>query len=97
MSLLDFLDELAGEGNWRARAKCRGRAPIDGASEKHLFFGGRGDHDLRKQAKEVCRECDVRLQCLEDALTDVERHGVWGGLTELERKRLRVQRRRGVA
>lgn len=97
MSLADFLDEVAGEGSWRSRAKCRGRAPVDGASEQHLFFGGRGDHELRRQAKEVCRECTVVPQCLEEALRDVERHGVWGGLTEQERKRLRVQRRRGVA
>lgn len=97
MSLADFMAELLDEGGWRARANCRGRAPIDGASEAHLFFGGRGDHDLRKAAKAVCAPCPVRRPCLEEALDDVERHGVWGGLTEQERKRLRVQRRKGVA
>lgn len=42
-----------------------------------------------KQAREVCKECPVRLACLQDAVKHDERHGVRGGLTEFERDRAR--------
>jgi WhiB family transcriptional regulator, redox-sensing transcriptional regulator len=43
-------------------------------------------------AKLVCRACEVRPECLEYALEHDERFGVWGGLSERERRRLRRDR-----
>lgn len=63
---------------WHAQAACRGKGP-------DRWFPGQGD-DLRP-AREVCATCPVREPCLEAART--ERNGIWGGLSERERKRLR--------
>lgn len=42
-----------------------------------------------KDGKRVCARCPVRAECLEYALTHDERRGVWGGMSENERRRLR--------
>lgn len=54
------------------------------------FFPGRGE-DL-KPAKAVCAICPVQVECLDHALTFPELHGIWGGASERERRRLRRQR-----
>lgn len=41
-----------------------------------------------KRAKEICLECGVRDDCLDYALSIREQHGIWGGLTENERREL---------
>ena len=52
-----------------------------------------GDRHAREaQAKAICAECPVRLECLEWALSVAEPHGVWGGYTESERRDLRLGR-----
>jgi WhiB family redox-sensing transcriptional regulator len=43
-------------------------------------------------AKQVCRQCPVIAECLEYALQRGERHGVWGGLSERERRRMRPRK-----
>jgi WhiB family transcriptional regulator, redox-sensing transcriptional regulator len=68
--------------DWQERAACREANP-------DLFFPERGSPG--DSAKRVCVTCDVRLECLEYALANCERYGVWGGLTERERTRLRRQ------
>ena len=55
-----------------------------------LFFPERGAST--REAKEVCRGCVVRMDCLEYALVNGEKFGIWGGLSERERRRLRRQR-----
>ena len=45
-------------------------------------------------AAEVCQGCSVQRACLEYALTEREKAGVWGGATERERRRILRQRRR---
>ena len=45
-----------------------------------------------REAKEVCKGCVVRGDCLEYALANGEKFGIWGGLSERERRRLRRQR-----
>lgn len=58
------------------------------ATDPDLFFSdGLYNTDL---AKAACAGCPIRLACLKLALETGERHGVWGGLTELERQQLRL-------
>jgi WhiB family redox-sensing transcriptional regulator len=45
--------------------------------------------ELSWQAKRVCLSCEVRQECLEYALAHDERFGIWGGLSERERRRLK--------
>jgi WhiB family redox-sensing transcriptional regulator len=66
---------------WRARANCRGIDP-------QLFFPERGEDQTN--AKAVCAGCQVRLHCLVAGLD--EHHGIWGGTSERERRRLRRNR-----
>ena len=48
----------------------------------------RAARELR--AKQVCAGCEVRAECLQQALDSGERYGVWGGLTDVERRRFNV-------
>jgi WhiB family redox-sensing transcriptional regulator len=72
-----------GERRWQERANCLGVDP-------DLFFPERGAST--REAKAVCGGCEVRLDCLEYALCNGEKFGIWGGLSERERRRLRRQR-----
>jgi WhiB family transcriptional regulator, redox-sensing transcriptional regulator len=73
----------AEERRWQERANCLGVDP-------DLFFPERGAST--KEAKGVCRGCEVRVDCLEYALSHGEKFGIWGGLSERERRRVRRQR-----
>ena len=83
------------ERTWQLRAACRG-------PESALFFPPttperKEERDLREaKAKAICRECPVQPECLDYALGIREPHGIWGGLTEAER-RPSHRRRGGVA
>jgi len=76
--------------SWRFRAACIGQ-PIE------LFFQVRGRNDQAKKAREICRDCPVRIDCLDFAMSflDGELPGIYGGLTELERQELRYARHTG--
>ncbi len=74
---------LTGNLVWQADAKCLGYDP-------DLFFPEQGASTA--PAKNICRECPVRLKCLDYALEETIRFGVWGGLSERERRRLRKGR-----
>ncbi|MFN2505558.1 MAG: WhiB family transcriptional regulator [Acidimicrobiales bacterium] len=65
---------------WMLSAACKDFAG-------HTFFPA--TEGQVATAKAICRRCPVRRMCLETALRNRERHGVWGGLTEQERRRLR--------
>lgn len=69
---------------WMRAAACVG-------SDPELFFPSRGEST--REAKTICRGCDVRIDCLEHALAEGEKFGIWGGLSERERRRVRRQRR----
>jgi WhiB family redox-sensing transcriptional regulator len=71
------------EASWQMEANCLGVDP-------DLFFPERGAST--KEAKAVCRGCIVREDCLEYALANGEKFGIWGGLSERERRRIRRQR-----
>jgi WhiB family redox-sensing transcriptional regulator len=76
--------------DWVRRARCKDEDP-------ELFFplGATGTSMLQTaMAKQICALCDVRVECLEWALSSGQDSGVWGGLTEDERRALRRSRRR---
>jgi WhiB family redox-sensing transcriptional regulator len=71
--------------DWRNRSACLDEDP-------ELFFpiGNTGPAILQiEEAKQVCRRCEVREQCLAWALEAGQDHGVWGGLSEDERRALK--------
>ena len=70
--------------SWSYRAACRGLDPT-------VFFPADDDEAT---AKAVCAQCPVREVCLEHALGQRERDGVWGGCTEKERRSIVRRRRR---
>ncbi|HBX08383.1 MULTISPECIES: WhiB family transcriptional regulator [Candidatus Neomicrothrix] len=78
----DAIDEPE-EAGWQLEANCLGVDP-------DLFFPERGAST--KEAKAVCKGCVVREDCLEFALQNGEKFGIWGGLSERERRRIRRQR-----
>lgn len=71
---------------WRAYGACA-RPDID----PELFFPERGQST--GEAKAICARCPVKDVCLEVALANGEKFGIWGGLSERERRRIRKQRR----
>ncbi|MFJ1567927.1 WhiB family transcriptional regulator [Streptomyces erythrochromogenes] len=72
---------------WQAEAVCRevGSEPFFGPAEEE---GRRGRKERDRQAKSLCGSCPVVEACLHHALATHEPHGVWGGLTAQERRRL---------
>lgn len=72
---------------WRELAACRG-------ADLNLFFPGRGQ--TAGPAREICGACPVRQACLDYALSNAITHGIWGGLSERERRGLRTSYRRSV-
>ena len=69
--------------SWQAKANCMGVDP-------ELFFPERGAST--REAKEVCRGCVVKENCLEFALANGEKFGIWGCMSERERRRIRRAR-----
>lgn len=74
-----FFDE-ADEQEWQERALCAQTDP-------EAFFPEKGGST--REAKKVCLTCEVRDDCLESALMNDERFGIWGGLSERERRKLK--------
>lgn len=68
---------------WQDLAHCRGANP-------DLFFPERGAST--RTAKGICRECAVQPECLEFAIVSSEKFGIWGGMSERERRKIRRQR-----
>ena len=75
----DQFDDPAAE-DWQERALCAQTDP-------EAFFPEKGGST--REAKRICSGCEVRAECLEYALAHDERFGIWGGLSERERRRLR--------
>lgn len=67
------------ETSWQERALCAQTDP-------EAFFPEKGGSV--REAKQVCIGCEVRPDCLEYALAHNERFGIWGGLSERERRKL---------
>jgi WhiB family redox-sensing transcriptional regulator len=81
---LEEFDEL----EWQVGAVCAQTDP-------EAFFPERGGST--RGAKRICSGCGVRAECLDYALAHDERFGVWGGLSERERRRLRAGEQLPVA
>ena len=71
------------ELGWQERALCAQTDP-------EAFFPEKGGST--REAKRICAGCDVKTQCLEYALTNRIEHGVWGGTSERERRRILKRR-----
>jgi WhiB family redox-sensing transcriptional regulator len=68
---------------WRELAACRG-------ADLEVFFPGSGEP--AEPARRICAACPVRQPCLDYALSHGIVHGIWGGLTERDRRALRTRR-----
>jgi WhiB family transcriptional regulator, redox-sensing transcriptional regulator len=73
--------------SWQARAACGGLAA-------RLFFGPDGERPQEREIREakavtICASCPVRARCLDYALRNSIKHGIWGGLNKEQRARER--------
>ncbi len=66
--------------SWQDRALCAQTDP-------EAFFPEKGGST--REAKKICTGCEVKAECLEYALAKDERFGIWGGLSERERRRIK--------
>lgn len=83
----NLIEALQAEGidmAWQDFANCRGADP-------DLFFPERGAST--RTAKGICRECSVQEDCLEFAIVSSEKFGIWGALSERERRKIRRERK----
>ena len=74
-----WLDDLLRPAAWTASALCAQADPEEWFPEKG---------SSTRMAKAICSRCPVRADCLSEALANGERFGVWGGLSERERRQL---------
>lgn len=81
-NVLSLFGEPEDDGlmGWQERALCAQTDP-------EAFFPEKGGST--REAKKVCTQCDVKAECLEYALANDERFGIWGGLSERERRKLK--------
>ena len=82
--MLDEGEAEDGALSWQERSLCAQTDP-------EAFFPEKGGST--REAKKVCVGCEVRSECLEYALANDERFGIWGGLSERERRRVKLSRR----
>jgi WhiB family redox-sensing transcriptional regulator len=71
------------EWDWQLTGACRD-------ADAALFFSAEGERGSRRESREaaakaVCRRCPVRGKCAAHALAAGEAHGVWGGMSEVDR------------
>jgi len=91
ITTLARLDEA--DLRWQNDAACAGHDP-------DIFFPanapGVSIHAEIAQAKAICATCTVTEQCLDYALATHQEHGIWGGLNERERRRIRRRQRQAA-
>ncbi|EHY88772.1 Transcription factor WhiB [Saccharomonospora azurea NA-128] len=80
LGVLTELFDVTDEQDWQERALCAQTDP-------EAFFPEKGGST--REAKRICQVCEVRDDCLEYALAHDERFGIWGGLSERERRKLK--------
>lgn len=79
-SAFGFEPEPLSADQWQEQALCAQTDP-------EAFFPEKGGST--REAKKICQGCEVRDECLDYALAHDERFGIWGGLSERERRRLK--------
>lgn len=79
-----IVETVGDEQEWREAAACAGLDP-------DLFFVPRSASN--EAARLICARCPVQPDCLDYALANNENHGIWGGKSELERRRIRRLRK----
>jgi WhiB family redox-sensing transcriptional regulator len=82
-SAMPVEDDDESQLSWQTDALCAQTDP-------EAFFPEKGGST--RDAKRICTGCTVRGECLEYALQNDERFGIWGGLSERERRKLRRER-----
>ena len=80
LGVLTELFDVGEEQDWQERALCAQTDP-------EAFFPEKGGST--REAKRICQVCEVKADCLEYALAHDERFGIWGGLSERERRKLK--------
>ena len=84
MSILGNIPTMVtGQEDWAPWAACT-------SSDPEAWFPDKGQPS--QAAKRICATCPVTAECLEWALAHKERHSVWGGLSERERRRIQTRR-----
>lgn len=84
---------LAEREPWMADGLCFEMVEKVGPAERdRLFFPSQGGDT--KRGKAICADCPVRQECADYAIEHRELFGIWGGLSERERRRIRTARRR---
>jgi len=76
---------------WRVAALCRHDDAVHFFAPNHLERKPEKD-EREAQARALCAQCPVHAACLDYALSVGEPHGIWGGLNELQRRRLLMRR-----
>lgn len=71
--------------HWTDHALCKGKT--------ELFFAHKGDWKSAQQARKICAECPVASRCLQEAVMNDERYGVWGGVGYTERRKMNQKKR----
>jgi WhiB family redox-sensing transcriptional regulator len=79
-------ENLGVEENWEVEGLCR-----TGSYDPDLWFPNPAESSLVRLAQKVCYRCPVIVECRSMALARGERNGIWGGLTEAQRKRMKKQ------
>lgn len=69
---------------WVEKARCK-------EVGTETFYPEKSDHISSRKARAICSRCEVKAECLEYGIN--EEHGIWGGLTSVERRHLRKQRK----
>lgn len=78
------MESIGIQENWAVEGLCR-----NGGYDPDLWFPNPTDFNLMKLAQRVCYRCPVIMECRSMALARGERNGIWGGLTETQRKKMR--------
>lgn len=83
--LVEMLFRRSGDTDWMDYALCAETDP-------EIFFPGKGKPN--REARQVCSSCEVRSECLEYALDNEERFGVWGGYGDTKRRKLKKKHKK---
>jgi WhiB family redox-sensing transcriptional regulator len=81
---MSIIAEVLMPPEWTRKALC---AEVD----PEIFFPDKGERTAH--VKQICKACIVKVECLEYSIQNNERFGVWGGLTEHDRRKVRARKK----